>query len=329
METGKLNWDKLTEIIENNKGSKRPEVIESGAVGEDCAAFKLSKNESIVITTDPVTAADQDIGKIAFHININDIATSGGSPFAIMVTILAPRGTSVEAIKEIMSDISNEAKKIDVEILGGHTEITDSVNKIIVSITALGLVEKSQDIIWTKDAKVGDKIIVTKDICLEGTSILCKDFKKESLEVLSLKELEYGASFGEELSVLKEGMLVKDIASSMHDITEGGILGALWELKEASGIGFLIDYEKIPIRDITTKLSKHFNVDPLKFISSGSMIITVNKENSEKTIEILKENNIKGTIIGEIKEKGAFMLKNNLKEAIKPPSRDEIYKLYI
>lgn len=328
METGKLNWDKLTEIIKNNKGAKREEVLESGAVGEDCAAFKLSKNESIVITTDPVTAADEDIGKIAFHININDIATSGGSPFAIMVTILAPKGTSIDAIKEIMKDISSEAEKIDVEILGGHTEVTDSVNKVIVSITALGLVESSKDIIWTKDAMPGDKIIVTKDICLEGTSILCKDFKEESLNVLNLKELEYGASFGEEISVLKEGTLLKGMAISMHDVTEGGILGALWEVKEASGNGFLIEFEKIPIRETTLKLSRHFNIDPLRFISSGSMIITVKEENAEKAIKILKDNNIKGTVIGEIKEKGAFMMQDDIKLSIDPPLRDEIYKLY-
>lgn len=328
METGKLNWDNLTKIIKDNKGFKRQEVLQSGAVGEDCAAFEIKEDKFVVITTDPVTAADNNIGKIAFHININDIATSGGDPLGIMVTILAPRGTSIESIKEIMKDISLEAEKIKVAVLGGHTEITDSVNKVIVSITAVGTLQSSKDIIWTKGAKVGDAIIVTKDIGLEGTSILCSDFKNESKKVLNKEELKTGSSYGSELSVLKEGMALKDLATSMHDITEGGILGALWEIKEASGTGFLIDYKKIPIRGITRTLCQHFSLDPLRFISSGSMIITVKKEEEKKAIDILKNENIKATSIGEIKEKGAFMIKEEQKLEIEPPYRDEIYKLY-
>lgn len=328
METGKLNWDNLTKIIENNKGSKREEVLESGAVGEDCAAFKVDKDKFVVITTDPVTAADKNIGKIAFHININDIATSGGIPLGVMVTILAPRGTSIESIKEIMKDISLEAEKINVAVLGGHTEVTDSVNKVIVSITAIGTLKSSKDIIWTKGAQVGDVIIVTKDIGLEGTSILCSDFQEESKKVLNEKELKKGEDFGKELSVLKEGMALKSLASSMHDITEGGILGALWEIKEACGNGFLIDYSNIPIRDITKKLSMHFGLDTLRFISSGSMIITVKKQDEKKALEILKDKNIKGTSIGKIEKEGAIMIKEGKKVKIDPPYRDEIYKLY-
>ena len=229
MITGKLNWDVLKRLLSENRGAIRKEVKKGGAVGEDCAVVYL-EDDYLVLSTDPVTAAAENIGKIAFHININDIATTGAKPLGIMVTILAPRGASLDDIEEVMKDISSEAEAMDVMIIGGHTEVTDSVNRMIVSITALGLVDKGEKIIWTSGAKPGDKIIITKALGLEGTSILVNDFEEKSRAVLSEEELLEAKGYAMELSVLKEGRLMKSLATSMHDITEGGVLGALWEI---------------------------------------------------------------------------------------------------
>lgn len=325
MITGKLNWDVLKKLLSENRGAIRKEVEKGGAVGEDCAVVYL-EDDYLVLSTDPVTAAAENIGKIAFHININDIATTGAKPLGIMVTILAPREASLEDIEEVMKDISSEAKAMDVMIIGGHTEVTDSVNRMIVSVTALGLVDKGEKIIWTSGAKVGDKIIVTKALGLEGTSILVNDFEERSRAVLNEEELLEAKRYAMELSVLKEGRLMKSLATSMHDITEGGVLGALWEIKEASGKGFSIDYGKLPVRDLTQRLCSHFNLDPLKLISSGSMAITVSDE--QEAIRILKENHVEAHVVGEICEEGCIMVKNGEGIHVEAPLRDEIYKMY-
>ncbi|MGB4589821.1 MAG: AIR synthase family protein [Clostridiaceae bacterium] len=325
MITGKLNWDVLKKLLSENRGSIRNEVKKGGAVGEDCAVVYL-EDDYLVLSTDPVTAAAENIGKIAFHININDIATTGAKPLGIMVTILAPRGASIEDIEEVMKDISSEAKKMDVMIIGGHTEVTDSVNRMIVSITALGLVDKGEKIIWTSGAKPGDKIIITKALGLEGTSILVNDFEEESRAVLSEEELLEAKNYALELSVLKEGRLMKSLATSMHDITEGGVLGALWEIKEASGKGFKVDEGKLPVRELTERLCNHFGLDPLRLISSGSMAITVTDE--KEAMRILKKNHVEAHVIGEITEEGSIMIKNGEVVDVEAPLRDEIYKLY-
>lgn len=325
MITGKLNWDVLKKLLTENRGSIRKEVKKGGAVGEDCAVVYL-EDDYLVLSTDPVTAAAENIGKIAFHININDIATTGAKPLGIMVTILAPRGADLQDIEEVMKDISSEAKAMDVMVIGGHTEVTDSVNRMIVSITALGLVDKGEKIIWTSGAKPGDKIIITKALGLEGTSILVNDFEEKSRAVLSEEELLEAKGYAMELSVLKEGRLMKSLATSMHDITEGGVLGALWEIKEASGKGFKVDYEKLPIRELTERLCSHFDLDPLRLISSGSMAITVTDE--LQAMRILKENHVEAHVIGEISEEGSIMIKNGEVFEVEAPLRDEIYKLY-
>ncbi len=323
--TGKINWDVLQKLLKENQGAVRPEVLNPGGIGEDCAVVRIG-DEKLILTTDPVTAASVDIGHIAFHINVNDLATTGARPLGVMVTILAPSTSSLEEIQAIMMEISREAKKDGVMVIGGHTEVTDAVNRTIVSITAIGTMDQGDQVVFTKGAKVGDKILVTKALGLEGTSIIANDFQEEALKVLSHEELTGAKAYAMELSVLKEGRLLRHLASSMHDITEGGLLGALWELKEASGKGFSVYEEKIPLRDLTLKICTHFKLDPLKLISSGSMLITVT--DGEKAMAILKEHHVEAHIIGEVTKDGSYLYGASGRIHVDPPKRDEIYRLY-
>ena len=325
MITGKLNWDVLKKLIDRNQGAIRVEVEKGGVVGEDCAVVNLGE-EKLILSTDPVTAAAENAGHIAFHININDIATTGAKPLGIMVTILAPKGASLIDIEKIMRDISKEAKENDVMILGGHTEVTDAVNRMIVSITAIGTMNHGDEVVWTGGAKANDKLIITKALGLEGTSILVNDFFEKSKEVLTDDEMEAARKFSSELSVLKEGRIMRKLASSMHDITEGGVLGALWEVKEASGKGFKVNYDQLPVREVTKKLCEAFSLDPLKLISSGSMLMSV--KDAEEALAVLKKHNIEAHVIGEVLEEGSILVKDGEEIHIEAPLRDEIYKLY-
>lgn len=325
MNTGKLNWDVLKKLLKENQGAVRQEVEKGGSVGEDCAVVSL-KEGRLILSTDPVTAASENIGHIAYHININDIATTGATPLGIMVTILAPPSAELSDIETVMREISEEAKKHQVTILGGHTEVTDAVNRMVVSVTALGTMKPSDRVVWTGGAEPGDAILVTKVLGLEGTSILVSDFKEQAMDILTEEELEEAKSYGDYLSVLPEGNLLGKMATSMHDITEGGILGALWEVKEASGYGFRVWEEQLPITEVTKKLCRHFGLDPLRLISSGSMLITV--KNGEEAVALLKEHGISASIIGEVTEQGAVLLKERRECPVEAPLRDEIYKMY-
>lgn len=325
MITGKLNWDILKKLLEENQGAIRSEVEKGGAVGEDCAVVKIGQDR-MVLSTDPVTAATENAGHIAFHINVNDIATTGAKPLGIMVTILAPKDSSLEEIRKVMGEISREAKIHEVMIIGGHTEVTDAVNRMVVSVTALGIMDPGDPVVWTSGAKVGDKIIVTKALGLEGTSILVQDFREKAMEVLTPEEMEEARGYAMELSVLKEGRLMKGMASSMHDITEGGLLGALWEVREASLMGFKVSHDLLPIRPVTRKLCSHFGLDPLRLISSGSMVITT--RDGDQAMEILRENQVEAYVIGEVTKDGSVIMKDGQEEHVEAPLRDEIYKLY-
>jgi len=324
MKTGKLEWKDLKSIISENRGIKREEVRIRSGIGEDCSVVDFGENEC-VLSTDPITGAISNIGKLAVHINCNDVASSGVEPLGILVTILAPPSSSLEEIKNIMKEISEETKTLNVEILGGHTEVTDAVNKIIVSCTVIGKTESGKAVA-TGGAKESDDIIVTKQLCLEGTSILVNDYYERAKEVLTEEEINEAKSYINYISVIKEGKISGDFGvNSMHDITEGGFLGALWEVSEGSGLGFRIYKDKLPITNITQKLCDLFKIDPLKFISSGSMLITC--RNGQKLVEKLKENGIKAFLVGKIIKEGKILVENEKEIKIHSVERDELFKI--
>lgn len=325
MKVGKLDWNELKELIENNRSVNREDVRVKSGIGEDCSVINFGSLECVV-STDPITGADKNIGRLAVHINCNDIAASGAEPVGLLVTILAPESANLEEIAEIMKEIDEETKKLNVEILGGHTEVTKAVNKIVVSCTAIGKI-KALKAVTTAGARIGDDIIVTKSLCLEGSSILANEYSERASMVLTPEELLEAASYIDKLSVVEEGIAAGKIgANSMHDITEGGVLGALWEMAKASNTGFIVYEEKMPISDITRKLCGHFKIDPLKFISSGSMLITA--ENGQEFVHILQRCGIKATIIGKITEgKGVLVNQDKIENEVCPPERDELFSI--
>ena len=257
--------------------------------------------------------------------NVNDIASCGVEPVGILVTILAPQSASIDDLKCIMNDISSETSKYNMEILGGHTEVTDSVNRIIVSCTVIGKCAKGKAI-STSGAKKGDDIIVTGHIGYEGTSILAHDYEEKIKNILTEKEIEEAKEYSNDISVLNTGLICgKFGVSSMHDITEGGLLGALYEMADASGVGFKIYKNKIPVSKVTRKICAGLGIDELRFISSGSMLIATKRGDILKNI--LSENNISSEIIGKITESGKILEDNGSEIKVEPPHSDELYKI--
>lgn len=323
MKTGKLNWDDLNKIIKSSTGALRDEVRTGGGVGEDCSIINFGGYDC-VLSTDPITGADENAGKLAVNINCNDVASSAAEPMGILVTILAPQGVTIHEIQKVMNEIHDECKKLNVEVIGGHTEVTDAVNKMIISCTALGRT-KSGKAIATSNAQAGDDIIVTKNLCMEGTSILVNDYPDKAKSILTEREIEEAKGYVEGLSVVKEGMIAGNFGvNCMHDITEGGVLGALWEVASASQKGFTAYKGSMPLSNVTCKLCNGFGIDPLRFISSGSMLITT--KHGQKLLDKFKKEGINASIIGKITDDNKKILADgDIMIPVVPPQRDELF----
>ena len=327
MNIGKLSTDDLHRLINGNTGARREEVLIRPKVGEDCAVIKVG-DEGVILSTDPITGSESEVGKLAVHINCNDIASSGGDIIGLMLTILAPEGTTIEALETIMKQAADEAKKMNVEIIGGHTEITNAVNQILVSATAVGK-EKLENIVATGSGRLGDAIIITKGIGIEGTGIIAFEKEEELRGVLMPSGLEEAKDMLNKISVYKEGRLASKFGvTSMHDVTEGGVFGALWEGCMASGLGCDIDINRLPVAPVTRQICNHYGINPYQLISSGSMIITVEADRAEKLVTYLGEHGVPAFEIGKLTdgqirfcdEKGDF-------REIPEPASDELYKV--
>ncbi len=326
MENGKLPPVLLRKMLDKYTGYKREDVLLSGTVGEDCTFIDFGK-EILVTSADPVTAAEKGIGKIAFNINMNDIATSGAEGIGLMLTILLPEGTPYSKLEEIMSEIHTEALKHRMQILGGHTEITDSVNRIVVSVCAMGRVKKGREILST-GLNPGDYLYVSKYLGIEGTLIILSDYSDRIRGISEKRKDELIEILENSLSVSEEGVAGEEVrVSSMHDVTEGGILGAVYEVTHGSSLGCEIIYENLPFMEETLTLSDELYLDPLRLISSGSMLISVSPERAGHLEKKFREKNIKLSLIGKCTDGKPWLIKNGEKTEILPPGKDEIYRL--
>lgn len=327
MNIGKLSTEDLHRLIHGNTGARREEVVIRPKIGEDCAVIKVG-DEGVILSTDPITGSASEVGKLAVHINCNDIASSGGDIVGLMLTILAPEGTTIETLESVMKQASDEAKKMNVEIIGGHTEITGAVNQLLVSATAVGK-EKLENIVATASGQLGDAILITKGIGIEGTGIIAFEKEAELSSVLMPAELAEAKDMLNKISVYKEGRLASAFGvTSMHDVTEGGVFGALWEGCMASGLGCDIDINRLPVAPVTRQICSHYGINPYQLISSGSMMITVESSRAEALIAYLAEHKVPAFEIGKLTSgKIRFCDERGDFREIPEPASDELYKV--
>jgi len=328
LKTGKLDNRLLEEIVFKNIRYKRPEVITRPGVGEDCAVVDFGSYEC-VMSTDPITAAAGEIGRLAVHISCNDVASNGVEPLGIMLTVMLPVGTTEEQVEEIMKQAGQTSEELGVEIIGGHTEITPAVTKPVIVSTAIGRGAKGSSR-PAENMKPGDYILMTKQAGMEGTGIIAGDYKEELAGLLTEEEFREAEEMLRSVSVVKEGVIAGRVgAAGMHDITEGGVLGAVWEMCDIAKTGAEVWTDRVPVAGVTKKICKRYDIDYLRLISSGSMLIIVHPDAREQMERELKNADIPVACIGRLceREAGICMIKDGEKTVIAPPAGDEIYKV--
>lgn len=328
LKVGKLDSDLLEKAVINKIKHKRQDVLVHAGVGEDCATIDFGEYEC-VMSTDPITASVNDIGRLCIHISCNDIASNGIEPVGILLSVMLPEGTTEDDLSAIMEQAADAAEECGVEIVGGHTEITTAVNQPVIVSTAIGRGKKGQSASAEK-IKVGDCILMTKSAGIEGTGIIAGDYEEELAEFLSEEEINEAKALLSKISVVKDGMAAGSIGThGMHDVTEGGILGAVWEMCRIAGVGAELWDEAIPVEAVTKKICAHYDIDYLRLISSGSMIIMASPDKKSAILEKLEAEGVAAREIGRILtiEEGLYLLKDGEKQEIEPPRADELYKV--
>lgn len=326
MKIGKVSEAVLKRSVLNQIHVRREEVLLGASVGEDCAAVAAAEDEMLVMSTDPITGTVQDIGNLAIQITVNDLASAGAEPVGVLLTVLLPERISEQKLRYMMEQAEAACAKVNVQIMGGHTEVTKAVNQPLISVVGVGKAKKGK-LISTAGARPGMDIIVTKWIGIEGTSILAKEKETELLTHFTKSFLEQAKAFDQWLSVLPEASIaVRHDVAAMHDVTEGGIFGALWEMAEASGVGLEIDLKKIPIRQETVEVCEYFDINPYELISSGCMLMAAADGNT--IVRELEKAGIHAAVVGKATQGNDRVLyAAEERRFLEPPKSDELYKV--
>ena len=326
MKVGKVPEAVLKRSVLKQIRTNRPEVLLGASVGEDCAAVALQEDEMLVLSTDPITGTAKDIGHLAIQITLNDLASAGAEPIGVMLTFLLPEKLSEAKLRTMMEQAEAAAHAANVQIMGGHTEVTRVVNQPVISVVGVGKAKKGR-LISTAGARPGMDVIVTKWVGLEGTSIIAKEKEEELLTRYPQALVDAAKEFDAYLSVLPEAAVaVESGVSAMHDVTEGGIFGALWEMAESAGVGLEIDLKKIPIRQETVEVCEFFDINPYELISSGSMLMAASDGNG--LVRALAAANIPAVCVGKVTEgNDRVLLSGEERRFLEPPKADELYKV--
>lgn len=327
MEIGKIPENMLKRAVFRQIRTKRDEVLVGAGVGEDCAVLQLEPDEVFILSTDPITGTEKDMGTLAIQITANDLASAGAEPVGVLLTVLLPPSANEPLIRRLMQEVEQACSKLNMQVMGGHTEVTAVVNQPVISVTGVGKAKKDR-LITTGGAKAGDAVIVTKWIGIEGTSIIAKEKEAELKAHFTGSFVEGAKALDQYLSVVPEAKTAAAYGvTAMHDVTEGGIYGALWELAEASGVGLEIDLKAIPLRQETVEICEQFRLNPYQLISSGSMLITA--PDGLGLIKELEKEGIPASIIGRCVDGKAKKIQNGEETAfLERPKTDELYKIY-
>lgn len=325
MKIGKIPETVLKRSVFKQIHHRRDEILVRPGVGEDCAMMEIDPDEVLVLSTDPITGTVNEIGTFAVHITANDIASSGAEPIGILLTVILPEDASEMDIKAIMKDVESVCESLNMEVMGGHTEVSKAVNQPILSVTGVGKIKKDE-MLKTAGLKPGQELVLTKWTGLEGTAIISRDKEEQLRERFNEDFIERAQSMFESLSVVKDARIAKQVGvSAMHDVTEGGIFGALWEVAAASSVGIEVDLKKIPIKQETIEICEFYDLNPYMLMSSGCLLIGTDKGNV--LVEELKKEGISSAIIGKVIEgNDRIIINEDERRYLEPPKADELYK---
>jgi len=317
---GKLAADELKKMLDCIKPD--PRVMVPPKIGFDTGIHRFG-NLMVAVATDPCTGVPEDwFGWLLINYAASDLALSGAKPDFCTVTLLGPCPTEDSRFQKVMEQTCKAAHDLGVAIVRGHTGMYDSLNDLVGVCTVYGAVPKGQ-LITSAGAKAGDLILCTKPLGLETITNYAISHKQTAQQIFGAEKQSELATLVPLQSCVREAMALAQIngVHALHDATEGGFVAALNELAEASGLGFVVDWNKIPIPQEASTLQRHFVFDDAQLLalsSTGTILGAVNQESVGEVTLTLRSHGLTAHFIGEFTENKERKLTKNCVEGAFP-----------
>jgi len=327
---GKLPAAKLAEVLARAPVSD-PRVVQGPGPGLDCAVIDTGEN-LLVLKSDPITFATDEIGEYLVQVNTNDIATTGALPRWLLVTLLLPEdGTTPELTDTIFNQIFEACRRMDISVVGGHSEITYGLERPIAVGALIGEVERDR-LVSPRGARPGDRLLLTKGVPIEATAVIGHELGEQLAGVFSDGDLARARDFltNPGISILADARAAVEAGTvtAMHDPTEGGLLTALWELAQASGRTLVFEPDAVPVPELSSRLCAHLGIDPLASIASGALLLTVPQSDATRVRSAVEKAGITCREIGRVEEGGPAVYREGGDEPVAMPERDDLARLF-
>ena len=317
-EVGKVSPDIFDQVILRQLGRKRREVLVGPQNGVDVGVVDLGHGQVMVTTTDPVFVVPaygwERSAWFAIHILASDAVTSGLAPQYITLDLNLPLSMDRAAFEQFWSVIHRECRKIGMAIISGHTGRYEGCGFPMVGGATVISVGPADRYITPRMARDGDAVIITKGAAVEAAGLFAVTFPDRIAK-------QYGKEFAKkaqdifwQMSVVDDALTAVQVGvrdngvTSMHDATECGVWGGLYEVARASRVGMMIQKDAIIVQDSIRKICDLFGIDPYSSISEGTLIITCRPHKADAVIRRLARRGIPSAIVGEVTGKSDKIL---------------------
>lgn len=323
----------------------------SPASGEDAGVLfmpefisefpEVSEETGVAVAVNPVEGWTF-AAKRAVYGAVNSMLAAGASLKAISLSILMPEETEEKQLKALIKEIDSLCTQENILVISGHTAVSPYVSTLILSVTAMGsITENRKGITVNKESIVDDKgttgqivglgadfdLVVVGTVGREGAAMLAAEYAKRLEERYAPSYIEAAKHLFDDgsMTVVADILQEKEVVS-VHDVREGGIFAALWEMAAAANVGLSIDLKNIPIKQHTIEVCEYFNLNPYMLRSGGTLLLAC--ANGARIVEQLKNAGVEAAVIGQTTA-GNDRLIHYDDEArfLELPKMDEYYKV--
>jgi hydrogenase expression/formation protein HypE len=339
-EIGKFSADLIEKIVYQHLGEQNSAVLVGPGHGRDNAVIQVGKNPVLIATADPLSVIPalgfKDSAYISTHLLASDLATCGFPPQFLMVNLNLPPQMKNEEFEEYWASVDFECKKLGISIVGGHTGRYVGSDYTVVGGGVMMTLAPKQKYLASTMSKPGDLLLMTKGTAIAATAILSRVFPETIEKAFGASFLKKAQRYLDKFSVVEDALTAASVGlrengvTAMHDVTEGGLLGALYELSEASKVGLEIELSKVIVPEEAKRVCELFDVSPYSTLSEGTLIATMKPEKAQEVQHALEAKGIRSAIIGKITDgkEGRWVKTEAKKQPLEKPVPDPYWKAY-
>lgn len=323
MKSGKVSEAVLKRSVMKAVNKQGNQSVSMAGVGMDAGMFAGEESAGVMAASCTTLAGGEEgLAALAVIRSVNSLAAGGATPKAVTVQFMLPESAEESVLKNLVKETVESLSRTKISLVNGHTQVSSFVTEPVISATAIGA---ASAIMTLEETVYGSDLVMTKTAGLAGAALLARHYRDKLHERYTYPFIDKAAARQTELSVLREAEILKGLGvRHMHDVAEGGVFGAVWELCERLCAGVELDLKKIPIAQETVEICEYFDVNPYQLKGDGALLFLTH--DSTTAIKTLKEQGISAAVIGRINDSNDRVLLNEEETRYLEPNRVDEYE---